>query len=463
MLARRRLCGGMIFYPWPIHYSCRFDSARMNELDRTFVAPTSRYVWTLSAWLKNLCPADDNVYHGIFSAFVGNRGVSGLGDMLSLHNGKLVFGWVADTAASTALYRDGTSHGHLLVASNGTNIQAFWNNALLWTYIGRAEYFNSTLPHAIGANYSSPSLAYSGYISDFYFVDGLALAPSDFGQPAPLVPNVWVPKKATISNYGNNGFHLEFRNASDLGTDTSGLGHNWTNYYGLTSADQSEDTPTNNCAVLAPLNGSGALSNGNLTMAAGDRRATFYVSAGRFGWKYTLAAAGNLGVINTSGAKTAVTGALGDVIELELDFSAATLKKRVNGGALTSVATGLIGPLAPYFEAAGTAQFIYTPTDTSLSTLCTNSLPISTPDITTSGSFTGNASADGPVIYTGGVPETLTINGNAVIWGTHADKLASGFKVRTASASYNSSGTNTWTATAPSNMRYPRSNAQTNP
>jgi hypothetical protein len=71
----------------------------------------------------------------------------------------------------------------------------------------------------------------------------------------------------------------------------------------------------------------------------------------------------------------------------------------------------------------------------------TNTTPIA------SGSFTGNLSADGPCIWCNGTPETLTINGNAVTWGTHADKLATGFKVRSSSSSYNSSGTNTWTAT----------------
>jgi len=77
--------------------------------------------------------------------------------------------------------------------------------------------------------------------------------------------------------------------------------------------------------------------------------------------------------------------------------------------------------------------------------LCTANMPATSGR--TSGSFTGNASADGPFVYTGAVPQTLTINGNAVTWGAHADKLANGFKIRSSSASYNASGANTWAAT----------------
>lgn len=92
----------------------------------------------------------------------------------------------------------------------------------------------------------------------------------------------------------------------------------------------------------------------------------------------------------------------------------------------------------------GQRPFTYTP-PTGYKALHTGNLTSTT--AITSGSYTGNLSAGGPVIWCNGTPETLTINGNAVTWGTHADKLANGFKVRSTSSSYNSSGTNTWTAT----------------
>jgi hypothetical protein len=84
--------------------------------------------------------------------------------------------------------------------------------------------------------------------------------------------------------------------------------------------------------------------------------------------------------------------------------------------------------------------------------LCTANLTSTA--VTTSGTFTGNANADGPFVWTNGNPATLTINGNAVTFGTHADKTAGGFKLRSSSASYNTSGSNTWTATAGNRFVY---------
>jgi len=74
--------------------------------------------------------------------------------------------------------------------------------------------------------------------------------------------------------------------------------------------------------------------------------------------------------------------------------------------------------------------------------ICTANLPNGS--VTTSGSFTGNLNADGPYVWLNGAPTAMTINGNAVTFGTHADKTAGGFKLRTASSSYNNTGSNTY-------------------
>jgi hypothetical protein len=77
--------------------------------------------------------------------------------------------------------------------------------------------------------------------------------------------------------YGANGFHLEFKNSSNLGLDTSGNGNHWT-ANGTTSADQMIDSPTNNYATMNPLIISKEVStyssmltyqNGNLKVSRG--------------------------------------------------------------------------------------------------------------------------------------------------------------------------------------------------
>jgi hypothetical protein len=89
----------------------------------------------------------------------------------------------------------------------------------------------------------------------------------------------------------------------------------------------------------------------------------------------------------------------------------------------------------------GQRPFSYTPPS---GYIALNAYNISAGTVTTSGSFTGNALADGPFVWLNGTPTAMTINGNAVTFGTQADKLANGFKVRTSSTSYNSTGTNTY-------------------
>lgn len=80
----------------------------------------------------------------------------------------------------------------------------------------------------------------------------------------------------------------------------------------------------------------------------------------------------------------------------------------------------------------------------------TANLPAPTPAASATpitGSFTGNANADGPVVWLGYTPdtsETSTINSNTITWGTHALPTAGGMKIITSSASYNTAGSNTY-------------------
>lgn len=98
-----------------------------------------------------------------------------------------------------------------------------------------------------------------------------------------------------------------------------------------------------------------------------------------------------------------------------------------------------------------------------------NQEKVEVPSSPDTGSFVGNANADGPVVFLGYRPngaDALTINSNAVTWGTHADILAYGFKLITASASYNAAGSNTWSLVTTNantvNNPYPPSPGQEN-
>lgn len=171
-----------------------------------------------------------------------------------------------------------------------------------------------------------------------------------------------------------------------------------------------------------------------------------------------------------------------DVIAIALDIDNAKMwlgKNNVwydsSGGATGNPSAGtnavfttlLTDPLFPGFGSYsngmainfGQRAFTYTP-PTGFKALCTQNLVAGS--VTTSGSFTGNAAADGPFVWLNGTPTAMTINGNAVTFGTHADKLANGFKLRTSSASYNASGSNTYSISTNTGV-FKFNNAEGNP
>ena len=141
----------------------------------------------------------------------------------------------------------------------------------------------------------------------------------------------------------------------------------------------------------------------------------------------------------------------------------------VNGSGATtlSLPTGTLYPMAyrggsdneTYNFNFGQQPFAHTPPT---GFVALNTFNISAGTIITSGSFTGNSSTDGTFIYLNGVPTAMTINGNAVTFGTHADKLSNGFKVRSSSSSYNASGSNTYSISTTSD-KFKFANAQPNP
>lgn len=87
----------------------------------------------------------------------------------------------------------------------------------------------------------------------------------------------------------------------------------------------------------------------------------------------------------------------------------------------------------------GTANF-----PSGFKALCTQNLTDTT--VALPSTFTGNASADGPVVWANSVITAVTINGNVATRGTHFDAIAGGIKLRSSSSSYNASGSNTVTA-----------------
>jgi hypothetical protein len=113
-------------------------------------------------------------------------------------------------------------------------------------------------------------------LSEINFIDGQALAPTDFGE-FDEDSGVWKPIAYT-GTYGTNGFYLEFKDSSALGDDTSGNSNDFT-VNNLTSIDQTTDTPTNNFATLNPLSYNNQPGGNYITFSEGNLKAVGNSSA----------------------------------------------------------------------------------------------------------------------------------------------------------------------------------------
>ena len=414
-----------------------------------------------------------------------------------------------------------TANSRVRVYVNGVEETSF-ANSVNPTQSSNQHGWNTNVANYIGAGLPTYGMYHDGYMAEVNFIDGQALTPSSFGQ-TDSGTGVWVPKKYS-GTYGTNGFYLKFADAAStttIGNDSSGNANNWTtsgiSVTSGTTFDQMTDTPTLNYCVLSQINRQSVvtISEAGLYQSysgsanTGVSQGTMAVSIGKWYYEHTVGAIGSfdyyLGVMlasvstvnngvnyiytGTSGSgeyayrfnaqkgsngtytSYGATYAANDVIGVALNLDAGEITFYKNGVSQGVAFTGISGTYVPFCQTYGGGSaylnfgqraFAYTP-PTGFKAL--NTANIASAAVTTSGSFTGNAAADGPFIWANGNPATLTINGNAVTFGTHADKTAGGFKLRTSSASYNTSGTNNWTATA--GKRFVQSkkpnNAQVNP
>lgn len=422
-----------------ISNSLRFDGSN-DYLSRTFTAQSSATTKTISIWFKR---SKSGAQQYIFSNVLdGNN----FGGVYINSSDKLCF-YAVYTASvqvnkvSTQVLRDPSAWQHLVVQMdttqatatdrvkfylNGVQVTAFDTNSVPMaqnaTVVAPFTLTNSTWVTLIGQALSAYYL--DGYVANVCLVDNAVKAPSDFAYTDPNGQWRSLSKTAlqsVVNAGGTASFFLPFddgSNTTTLGADASSKGNNWTltNMVRASGATDcwSFDTPTNNFSTLNPLHaGRSTITNGALTASGSTDLPTIIPDGGT--WYFEIN-----GVSKTWTPPAAFPASAGDY-----NF--------------------------------GQRAFSNTATNPTLST---KNLPDGS--VTTSGSFTGNVAADGPFVWINGTPTAMTINGNAVTFGTHADKLANGFKLRTASTSYNNSGSNTYSVTSNAGA-FKYNNAEGNP
>ena len=202
-----------------IEQSVRFDGTQ--RLTRTF-ANNSGNTWTWSAWLKKTSNnTRDQIIFGTVSPLQFSMARSNQ------------FGWTQATAANfeTARRRDSSAWYHRVDVSDGTDLKLYINGVLVQTWSQASTGVNTNVEHFLGGDFANRSSEmWDGYIAQVYFIDGTAIGDTngvidEFGKIND--EGVWVPEDYT-GTFGNNGFHLDFADSSDLGNDVSGNNNDWT-------------------------------------------------------------------------------------------------------------------------------------------------------------------------------------------------------------------------------------------
>ena len=270
-----------------ISSSIVFDHNGPDFLTRTPGAPTDATTWTFSCWVKIGSLGFVGNSQPLLSAGTGvndNTTIffSSGGSFFFRHEVATVV--VDQVSTQGDFLRDPTAWYHIVVTYDSNEAVAadrikFWSNGR------KVEEFNSTnfptsaatsfidtaVEHRIGTDVGAIQDPSRGYMSDVYFVDGLALTPTTFGE---LVDDSWQPIAASPT-FGANGFLLEFGDDLELGDDTSGNTNDFTES-SITAANQREDTPTQNHVTFNPFrigdNGfpDPTLEYGNLRFIIGD-------------------------------------------------------------------------------------------------------------------------------------------------------------------------------------------------
>jgi len=286
--------------------SCRFNGASDDSLNKTLGTPTNNYKWTISFWLKR---TELGVEDAIMTSFTNtqNRGMllfrtDDQLEILDLQSDSYVM-----QKKTNRKFRDVSAWYHIVISSDATlsspETKFYVNGVEETSFATTNEYtqnqankWNSAIANYIGNDSSTRD--FSGYLAEFVFIDGQALAADQFGE-FDEDTGIWKPIDVSGLTFGTNGFYLDFENSGSLGADVSGNGNNFT-VNNLTSIDQSTDTCTNNFATINSLDknlSDVVLSEGNLKMTTTavnkGSRATIGVSSGKWFWEIKIGSKGN--------------------------------------------------------------------------------------------------------------------------------------------------------------------------
>jgi len=262
-------------------------------------AGTSHRTGTISAWLKradvsssqrfwgvrydasHTCEVTFNEHIQIFANYAGSTQIN---------------------LRTTAKYQDPGAWYHVVVAIDteqsveADRVKLYVNgvqNSTFSTYTTYpAEDANLLIGHgyptSVGAMGAEGSNMWNGCISWAQYVDGLQLAPTEFGE-FDSTSGIWKIKTDVYGTPGINGFCLKMEDRTNLDLDSSSNAHTFTT---VGTPTATYDNPSNNFCTMNPLDNyyaGSAFSKGNNTVATSlsaytSNTGTLGVGAGK--WYY---------------------------------------------------------------------------------------------------------------------------------------------------------------------------------
>jgi hypothetical protein len=319
--------------------SLRINDDDTANLSRTPSSASNRKTWTWSAWIKR---GKISVEACIFTAGAGTANTIRFNgdDRMKANAG-------SDGSVETvAKFRDPSAWYHIVVALDTTQATAsnrlkIYVNSVLQdvtggypTQNGDGSY-NEASVHYLGRQVHNTGNLFDGYLAEINFIDGQALAPTDFGETDGN--GVWQAKDTSDLTFGTNGFRLEWADnsgvtATTLGKDTSGGSNNWTPHNLSVTAgagnDSLFDSPSNgtqadtgaggqvsgNYMVWNPVDKTTGitLSNGNLQVdqASGTSNmafGNFGLTSGKWYWEVQVTLGSGLTMLGIADLDEAVS------------------------------------------------------------------------------------------------------------------------------------------------------------
>ena len=293
---------------YEVSNSLRFNTASTDYLTRAasaFGTPTNRKKCTISFWCKRSTLTVQQAVMGVETTPAGGSNEARIvlrgDDTLEFYDYQSGYKFRYIT---NRVFRDVNAWYNIVLVVDTTHPTGSARVNIYINGVQETSFSSSTDPaqnldtFINSGNYvqlgrqSTGNSYYGGYLSEYVFIDGSALAPTDFGE-FDEDSGIWKPIDVSGLTFGTNGFYLDFEASGNLGNDANG-GTDLTEV-NLAATDQTTDTCTNNFATLNVLNSTlndTVLSQGNLKLVGGNQSvnysyitSTIAASSGKWYWE----------------------------------------------------------------------------------------------------------------------------------------------------------------------------------